>query len=105
MEDAYLERGQEKGPGHAPQGGEGGDDQGNERRHERVDLHAGHGKDHDPPIVNFFTKLIQPDTAVKGLFGGQSRRRGAEPGDMYPFLDLAKRGSKSLALSWKDAPK
>ena len=51
VEDAHLEGQQQESPGHPAHGGEGGDHQGDERRNERVDLHAGHGKDHNPPLV------------------------------------------------------
>ena len=40
--------------------------QGDEGRNKRVDFHAGHGKEHTPPLVKFFTMLDKIDTAVKG---------------------------------------
>ena len=53
VEDAHLEGQQQKSPGDPAHGGEGGDDQGDERRNERVDFHAGHGKEHTHLLCNF----------------------------------------------------
>lgn len=66
IEDAHLEREQKKKRRTSPHRGEGGDDQGDEGRNKRVDFHAGHGKEHAPPLVIFFTMLMKINIAVKG---------------------------------------